>query len=749
MNSQSFLTVFFVITFLLGASGTKAQLTPKDYARADSIMNLEDLVYNEVSDVHWDNSSASLWYKIKTRDGVEYKVADIKKRSKDVVFDTPKLVESLNKLLDKKTTAEDLKVDRLVLDSKNKKVHFLCDHIFWTCNLKDYSLVKDSTEKPRGPRPYWGNFFDEKGNDPVISPDKLWTAFIKNDNVYIRSNEDNKEYLLSYDGSPGEFYSSYFSWSPDSKKLAVNRIRDNEKRQIYYVESSPDSQLQPILRKRDYQKPGDALAIKHPCLFDVETKTQIPVDSKAFEYQYNLTNPRWNKIGSAFTFEFNQRGHQVYQVVKVDAETGDVKVIAEEQSKTFIDYSGKRFRYDLEETGEMIWASERDGWNHLYLIDVETGKVKNQITKGEWVVRNVLHVDEANRTVFFYGSGKNSGEDPYYLHCYRVNFDGSGLVDLTPEKMNHDVLFSHDYNYFTDTYSTVVTPPATVVRSSEDGEVIMELEKADITDLLAKGWIAPEPFVAKARDGKTDIWGNIYRPTNFDENKSYPVIEYVYAGPHSSFTQKSFQAVHSAFSAFAELGFIVVKMDGMGTSNRSKAFQDVCYKNLKDAGFPDRILWIKAAAEKYSYMDTSRVGLFGRSAGGQNTLSGLLFHPEFYKVGVSSCGCHDNRMDKIWWNEQWMGYPIGPQYAECSNVVNANKLQGKLMLIVGELDENVDPASTMQVADALIKANKEFELVVIPGAKHALSGTYDERKMRDFFVRNFLKEETPDWNAGN
>lgn len=473
---------------------------------------------------------------------------------------------------------------------------------------------------------------------------------------------------------------------------------------------------------------------------------QISVDTKAFEYQYDLSNPKWNKTSAAFTFEFNQRGHQVFQVVEVDAETGKVRVVIDEQSKTFIDYSGKHYRYDLEESSEIIWASERDGWNHLYLFDAKTGKVKNQITKGEWVVRSVLHVDEKNRVIFFYGSGKNSNEDPYFIHCYKINFDGSNLVDLTPEKMNHDVTFSKKFDYFTDTYSSVDIPPLTVLRSAKDGEVILNLEKTDISDLLAKGWIAPETFVAKARDGKTDIWGNIYRPSNFDKNKSYPIIEYIYAGPHSSFAQKSFRPTNSAFSSLAELGFIIVQMDGMGTSNRSKAFQDVCYKNLKDAGFPDRILWIKAAAEKYSYLDTTRVGLFGGSAGGQSTLGGLLFHPEFYKAGVSSCGCHDNRMDKIWWNEQWMGFPIGPQYEECSNVVNADKLQGKLMLIVGEMDDNVDPASTMQVADALIKAKKDFELVVLPGSNHTLGGTYGEQKRRDFFIRNFLKQETPDWN---
>jgi len=740
-----FLATSWLLTCFF-CSWASAQVNHKDYQKADSVMNLSELVYHQVSSVHWIDSTATLWYSIKTRDGYSYKVVDAVEKNKKELFDIDKLVVSLNKILDKKTTAKKLQLRNIEIDNETDQIHFVFNKTYWTCKLDDYSIQKDSVVKPRNPNPYWNYNFDELGNDPVFSPDSLWTAFIKNHNVYIRNNSDKKEFQLSFDGSPGDYYSSYFSWSPDSKKLAVNKVRPNEQREIYFVESSPKTQLQPILHKRNYLKPGDALPIKHPSLFDVVEKKQIPVDTKAYDYQYDLSNPGWNKTSSAFTFEFNQRGHQVYKVVEVNAETGNTRVLVSEQSNTFIDYSGKHYRYDLDETEEMIWASERDGWNHLYLIDTKNGNVKKQITKGEWVVRRVLHVDKENRTILFYGSGRNSDEDPYYMHCYKVNFDGSKLMDLTPEKMNHEVSFSKRFDYFADTYSTVDTPPVTVLRSASDGKVILELEKTDITDLLAEGWIAPETFVAKARDGKTDIWGNIYRPTNFDSTKSYPIIEYIYAGPHSAFAQKSFKPVNYAFSSLAELGFIIVQMDGMGTSNRSKAFQDVCYKNLKDAGFPDRILWIKAAAEKYSYMDTSRVGLFGGSAGGQSTLSGLLFHPEFYKAGVSACGCHDNRMDKIWWNEQWMGYPIGPEYEACSNVVNAHLLKGKLMLIVGEMDDNVDPASTMQVADALINAKKDFELVVLPGTNHTLGGTYGEQKRRDFFIRNFLKEETPDWN---
>jgi len=736
-----------VLLLLSGASfRALSQVTPADYQRADSIIKLNDLVYNQINAVNWIDSTSVFWYQVKTRESTAFTLIDAAKPTRKPAFDVSKLVEQLNKQPGIKTTPKTAQFQKLKFDLKANKFQFLLEKTYWTCNLKTYTLTKDSVAKPEGPRPYWNDNFDELGNKPVTSPDSVWVAFVKNYNVYIRNKKDNKEVQLSFDGSSGDYYSSYFSWSPDSKKLAVNKVRKNGDHFIYFVESSPKTQLQPILQKRNYLKPGDALPIKHPSLFDIQTLKQIPVDAKPFENQYELSNPKWNKSSTAYTFDFNQRGHQIFQVVEVDGTSGAVKVIIDERSKTFIDYSGKYFRHDLEKRDEIIWASERDGWNHLYLYDAKTGHVKKQITSGNWVVREVVKVDEKANAIIFKASGRNADEDPYYIHYCKINFDGSGLVDLTPEKMDHQATFSADFNYFTDTYSTVQTPPVTVLRRTSDGKVIMGLEETDISDVLAKGWIAPEPFVAKARDGKTDIWGNIYRPTNFDPKKKYPIIEYIYAGPHSSFAQKSFRPTSSPFSGLAELGFIIVQMDGMGTSNRGKAFHDICYKNLKDAGFPDRILWIKAAAEKYNYLDTTRVGLFGGSAGGQNTLSGLLFHPEFYKAGSSSCGCHDNRMDKIWWNEQWMGFPIGPEYAECSNVVNASKLKGKLLLIVGEVDDNVDPASTMQVVNALIAAKKDFELVVLPGVNHTLGGDYGEQKRRDFFVKTFYNQATPDWN---
>ncbi len=355
-------------------------------------------------------------------------------------------------------------------------------------------------------------------------------------------------------------------------------------------------------------------------------------------------------------------------------------------------------------------------------------------------------MDEEKRQIWFRAGGIRAEQDPYYVHFCRINFDGTGLLVLTEGDGTHQIEFSPDRRFFIDRWSRVDQPPVSELQDADDGKLICELERADWSELLETSWRPPERFVAKGRDGKTGIYGIIIRPSNFDPKGKYPVIEQIYAGPQGSFVPKSF-GLQTRQHALAELGFIVVQIDGMGTSHRSKAFHDVCWKNLGDSGFPDRILWMKAAAKKYQYMDLSRVGIYGGSAGGQSALRALLAHGDFYKVAVADCGCHDNRMDKIWWNELWMGWPIGPHYEEQSNVTQAHKLKGKLLLTVGELDRNVDPASTMQVVDALIKAEKDFDLLVVPGRGHGVGETpYAGRRRMDFFVRHLLGVEPPDWN---
>ena len=740
-----------ILIFLLFSIETLAQGTADDYKRAEAYPEkIRDKVYHSPSSFTWIEKQSKFWYSQQTDEGKEFVLVDVDKGVKRKAFDHGQLAVALSKASGERVRADSLPVNSLKFVSGNA-IEFNAFGKVWYVALDNYVLEDrgSAEESGRGRSVgYWGARRDDSSGDPVSSPDSLWVAYIKNSNVYVKpKGKATEEVQLSFDGSPGHYYSAHITWSPDSKKLAVNKVRPNTARTIYFVESSPVDQLQPKLQERHYPKPGDALPQYQPTLFILETKEVFAVEPELIQNQYGLSRLEWREDSRAVTFEYNQRGHQHYEMFSIDATTGGVKSLITETSKTFIDYSGKKYRKDINDGEEIIWASERDGWNHLYLYDGQSGIVKNQITKGEWVVREVVHVDEDKRFIIFAGSGREDGQDPYLTQYYRINFDGSGITVLTTENGNHRATFSSDYTYFVDTYSRVDEPQTTVLRNAADGKILMELEKADISALEATGWKHAEVFNAKGRDGVTDIWGIIVRPSNFDPQKNYPVIEYIYAGPHSSFVPKSFTPNPAGMGALAELGFIVVQIDGMGTSNRSKAFHDVCWKNLKDAGFPDRIAWMKAAAQQYSYMDLNRVGIYGTSAGGQSAAGALLFHPEFYKVAVSSCGCHDNRMDKIWWNEQWMGYPIGPHYAECSNVENAHKLEGRLMLIVGEVDDNVDPASTMQVVDALIKANKDHELIVVPGMGHSSGGEYGERKRRDFFVQHLLGIYPPVWKG--
>ena len=746
-------SVVFSLLLVLTAfpSLLSAQVTRADYERSFGMREqYQSLALNLPERPSWIGETDRFWYRTSVDGGHEFVVVDAITLTKNPAFDHEQLAAALAEASGQKVEAKKLPFRGISFVDDGKAVEFEAAGTRWKCDLDTYKVTKATARerRRRDPMSMWvrGPGPEASSEDVKESPDGNWQAFIRNYNVWLRSKDKKQEYALSEDGSEGNYYTyRSIQWSPDSKRIAAYRLRRGYHRTIQYVESSPSGQLQPKYWTMEYAKPGDALDIEQPVLFELDEMRGIQIDNALFANPYELSDLVWRKDGRAFTFEYNQRGHQVYRIIEIDAKTGTPRALVDEEMKTFFCYSGKRYRHDVADGQEIIWMSERDGWNHLYLYDGETGRVKNQITKGEWVVREVLKVDEDTRQIWFTGSGMDAGQDPYFTHGYRINFDGTGLTPLTEGNASHSVTLSRDLKYYVDTWSRVDLPTVMELRRSSDQKALMQVEQADITKLRDAGWKAPEVFVAKGRDGATDIWGIIFRPTDFDAQRKYPVIEYIYAGPQDSFVPKTFRPYYF-MQALTELGFIVVQIDGMGTSNRSKAFHDVAWKNLGDAGFPDRILWHKAVAAEYPYYDITRVGIYGNSAGGQNSLGGMLFHPEFYKVCVSSCGCHDNRMDKMWWNEQWMGWPVGPEYAASSNVDNAHRLQGKLLLVVGEMDTNVDPASTMQVVDALIKADKDFELLVIPGANHGPGGAYGERKRDDFFVRYLLGEEPPDWN---
>lgn len=738
-----------ILCFLLIAAGAHAQGTLADYQRsfglAERVRQLDLQLADPATAIH---KTSRFLYRRTSPGGHEWMVADAATGAKSPAFDAARLAAALAQTTGEKFDAKRLPLANVAFTEDGTALEFLAAAARWKLTLATYALEKQAARRgdPGPLRALPGPRVDELDR-PLASPDGKHEVLIRNFNVWIREKNAKEARPLSFDGSEGNYYALAASaWSPDARKLAVYRVRPGQRRKIAYIESSPADQVQPKNWLTEYAKPGDALDVPRPVLFDVASGKRFEPDPALFPNPYLLTRIEWRKDSRAFTFEYNQRGHQVYRVIEVDAATGQPRALVHEESPAFFCYYSKRFRHDVHDGQEVVWMSERDGWNHLYLLDGATGGVKRQITRGEWVVRSVAKVDDQKRQIWFAASGMHPGRDPYYRHWFRINFDGTGLTPLTSADADHALAFSHDQQYFVDTYSRPDLPPVAELRRAADLSLVATLETGRLAPLRDLGWRAPEAFSAPGRDGRTAIWGLIYRPSNFDPAKKYPVLEYIYAGPHDSFVPKTFAAAHP-MQQMAELGFVVVQMDGMGTSNRSKAFHDVAWKNIGDAGFADRILWHKAVAAKYPWYDLARLGIYGHSAGGQNSLGALLFHGDFYKAAASSAGCHDNRMDKISWNEQWMGWPVGPEYAASSNVEHAAKLQGRLLLAVGELDTNVDPASTLQVVNALIKANKTFDLLFLPGRNHGGWGDYWERKRADFFVRELWRVNPPDWNT--
>ena len=767
-------------------------------------------VYKAQVTPHWFQNNTRFWYRNDLRDGAkEFIVVDVEGGTRQPAFDHAKLAGALSKVCGQEYKPERLPFAEIEFIEEAKAIRVEAGDKSWRYDLNtgecspiakssaasrplfpplaqvgrsEYGLLGErdsrhasSPQVSSGQLPATNQNTQsaqaaEKGKPSLLeqpggssrdrqpaeveqgtrSPDGKWSAFVRDQNVFLRLLADGAESPLTRDGCGGNGYGR-LEWAPDSSALVAWRIEPAGIKDVYLIQSSPPGGGRATLHKRPYALPGDKFALYELSVFDPATRKQTKPQVDRFEHEWETPELRWDRDWHHFAFVQVDRGHQRFRVIGVDARTGESRNLVDEKTATFMwtaHTENLRLQYVnwLEKTDEMIYVSERDGWRHLYLVDTREGKIKSQITKGEYVVRGIEKIDEEQRQIWFSASGRNADQDPYLLHYYRVNFDGSGLTALTDGNGNHSVQYSPDRKYVIDTYSRVDMAPVHELRRVADGGLVCKFDEADITELKATGWQAPEVFVAKGRDGKTDIWGIICRPRNFDPSMKYPVIEDIYAGPQDSYVPKSFSAL-GRFYSLANLGFIVVQIDGMGTANRSKAFQDVCWKNLKDAGFPDRILWHKAVAAKYSYYDITRVGLFGTSAGGQSAAGALLFHPEFYKAAVANSGCHDNRMDKASWNEQWMGYPVGPQYAASSNIENASKLQGHLMLVVGEMDDNVPPESTYRFVDALIRAQKDFDLLVVPNGGHGAGGEYGQRRLRDFFLRHLAGVEPPNRNA--
>ena len=694
---------------------------------------------------------------------VSWKLGEAKPQAS---FDQAKLASALTQASGSKTEALKLPFADFETLDDGKAIRFWANGAWFRCDISgDYRCATTAGTVDKSRPRAWGVVRDlslPADDTPKRSPDGRLEAFVRDGSVLLRSVADGSVRTLARDGGDAEFYDAEsIAWSPDSSRFTVLRVQPGLARRVTRVETSPRDQLQPRVQTQLYPKAGDPVDIDRPVIFEITSGKRIDIPTALFANPYEISTPQFRADGKTLAFRFVERGFQRVRLIEADTHTGAARTVVEERSNTFVNSWWYRAEFhDVENRGrQIVWQSERDGWNHLYMVDGASGKLR-QLTHGPWVVRRIIKVDEARKQVWFSANGREAG-DPYMQHFYRVNFDGSDLRHMTPGDGWHEISLSPDANHYVDTYSRLDQPTITELRDARDGRLLQTLERGDASALFAAGYRAPETFTAPGRDGKTPIVGLIVRPSNYDAARKYPVIESIYAGPHDAHVQKKFWPFDNQSSnerligaqALADLGFIVVQIDGMGTMNRSKAFHDVAWKNLGDAGFPDRIAWHKAlAARDASYDISGGVGIYGASAGGQNALNALQFHPEFYTVAVAYNGCYDNRMDKLSWNEQWMGWPVDDSYARASGVDNADKLRGQLLLIVGEQDENVDPASTYQVADALIRAGKDFDLLTVPGTGHGVGRSqepidYIQRRKFDFFVRHLMKQKTPDWNA--
>jgi dipeptidyl aminopeptidase/acylaminoacyl peptidase len=745
------------VTFSVGYIHAQAPL-PRFAPTAEEMVKRYELATNRDSLVRssvfkttvtpgWSGGS-SFWYRNALADSqYEFHFVDLEKKEKQPLFDHEKMSGALSAVLGKTIEANRIPIRDVYVYPGNDQLAIATGKDFYNVTLSNYQLTKidtlpaDKTVYPGLTRTVsrW-----QRGRTERRSPDKEWSYVIRNSNIYLEPSAGGDTIVLTTDGTPALPYGDV-SWSPDSRYLIGYRVKRVVDKPVYYILTSQPGATRGELKQQTYKQPGDDFSTYEMYLISVADKKTTRIETDIIDF-FDAPRIRWNDgDNDHFLFEKVDRGHQRFRIIEVNLADGRTRNIVDEQTQSFI-FEQRIVTHYLPATSEIIWLSEKDGWRHIYLVDSKKGEIKNQVTKGEWVVRSIDSVDVTKREIWFQASGMNAGEDPYHIHYYRIGFDGRNLTTLTQPGFHHRLTYSPDKRYFLDLYSTVNTPPATIAARVSDGTKVMDIERSDVRRFAATGVKLPEVFHAKGRDGQTDIWGVICRPADFDPTKRYPIIENIYAGPHDAFVPKTFLPF-SEMQSMAELGFIVVQVDGMGTANRSKAFHDVCWKNLADAGFPDRISWMRAMAAKYPQADTTRVGLYGTSAGGQNSLGGLLFHPNWYKAAVSACGCHDNRVDKQWWNEQWMGYPVGKHYDEQSNITNAYKLKGKLLLIVGEADTNVPPESTYRVADALIKAKKTFDFLAVPGMGHSDGGAYGRLKKRDFFVKSLLGIEPPDRNS--
>jgi dipeptidyl-peptidase 4 len=734
---------------LLVSSQSLAQGTLEDYQRAQKFLpgNLRHSVYVADISSHWLDKTNRFWYRKVSPRGSEFILVDADHNTVTPAFDHENLAAALARTTKRQVSATDLPFDTIEFTDDRKAVRFRIEGTEWTCPLSDYEC------KP-GPA-------DDA--EEAVSPDKKWKAFVKDHNLHVRNISTGAEVQLTQDGVPGWDYATPLPelrlfveqgtqdpkqpaavfWSPDSTKLITYRTDSRNSARFTSIQFVPPGQLRPKAYSVVYPLPGEMLATSEPIIFDIPSGKRIDVKSPPIELPFQ-DGPgfEWSPDNKSIFYDYDDRGFKTKEIRIIDPETGDQKVVLREHSDQYVDPGETFYRFD-HATGEVILASERDGWNHLYLYS-KVGQLQNQITQGPWVVRQIEYIDEKNRRVYFLAGGREKNEDPYQTHLYSVGFDGKGLTLLTPENANHAVSVSPDGTFFVDNYSRADLPAESVLRRSKDGSEVRVLEKTEFSARQQSRWKFPEPFQGKAADGTTDLYGLIWKPSNFEPSKKYPLVEHVYTGPQGFFVPKTFGGM-LGLQSVAELGFIVVMIDGRGTAGRSRAFHWFSYRNL-GGSFEDHMTMIKQMAARFPYIDADRVGIFGTSAGGYGAAHAMLVFPAFYKVGVTISGDHDARLDKAWWNEAYQGYPVQADYAAQSNVTMADRLQGHLLIEHGDIDDNVHPVETMRFVDALMNANRQFDMLLVPNMYHGESGPhapYIVKRRWDYFVQYLLGAVPP------
>ncbi|MEO7218519.1 MAG: DPP IV N-terminal domain-containing protein [Gemmatimonadaceae bacterium] len=746
----------FVLAFLLPTTAS-AQSILVSYQNAEKLVggNLQRLV--PIADVraNWIGQGGRFWYSRAGATDWEFLLVDPEDSTSGPAFDQPRLTTSLSRATGR--TYEALPFDDFKFSEGGHAIRFEIDGTEWTCSLSNYDCGKMPPKPAVGP-------------DESLSPNGQWAAFVRDHNLYLRDVVTGTVSQLTYDGVPGRDYATPLPdlrtlvaqqvskgedvhemaavfWSPDSTKLVTFRLDSRGAGRFSALQYVPPDQLRPRAYDYVYPLPGELLPTAMPVVFDLASRQHIDVKTPPLEITYyGAPEFHWLDDGRRFYYLYRERGQKALDLREVDATTGEQRTMLREEAKPYpyVD-PGETMLQFVNGGREFLWTSERNGWNQLYLYNAQTGQMEEQLTHGEWVVRQIVSVDEKTRQVYFLAGGVQKGMDPYFTQLFRVGLDGHGMKLLTPEDANHEVSVSPDGKYFIDNYSRPDLPGRSDLRRTSDGSVVRVLERTDDSRIMKMGWKPPIPFRGKATDGQTDLYGIIIRPTTFDASKKYPILEYIYTGPQGFFAPKTFAAA-LRLQSMAELGFAVVMVDGRGTTGRSRAFHDYSYHNLGGA-FIDHVTMIKEMARQYPWLDSTRVGIYGSSAGGYGSAHAFLQFPDFYKVGVSTAGDHDPRLDKASWNELYQGYPIGDDYVNDANQTLASRVKGHLLLIHGDIDQNVHPTATMHLVDALMTANKSFDMLFVPNMNHGDTGPhalYVMRRRWDYFVRYLLGTTPPE-----